>query len=134
MPVELDLLLTSARLATMSGPAPYGLIDAGAVGLAGDQIAWVGKNADAPAARSTIDCAGRLVTPGLIDCHTHVVFGGNRAREFEMRLEGASYEEIARAGGGIVSTVAANTIASTTVSLSPASRRNGPVARIIRAS
>ena len=54
-----------------------------------------------------IDCGGRLLTPGLIDCHTHVVFGGNRAKEFEMRLEGASYEEVARAGGGIVSTVAA---------------------------
>ena len=107
MPVELDLLLTSARLATMSGAAPYGLIDAGAVGIAGDKIAWIGENTNAPAARSTIDCAGRLVTPGLIDCHTHVIFGGNRARDFEMRLEGATYEEVARAGGGIVSTVKA---------------------------
>lgn len=107
MSVELDLLLTSARLATMSGAAPYGLIDAGAVGIAGDKIAWIGENTNAPTARSTIDCEGRLVTPGLIDCHTHVVFGGNRAREFEMRLEGATYEEVARAGGGIVSTVKA---------------------------
>ena len=107
MAVELDLLLTSARLATSSGAAPYGLVDNGAVGIAGDRIAWVGEGADAPAARSVIDCEGRLVTPGLIDCHTHVVFGGNRAREFEMRLEGASYEEVARAGGGIVSTVKA---------------------------
>jgi imidazolonepropionase len=112
MPVELDLLLTSARLATMDGSRPYGLVDAGAVGIAGDRIVWTGEGADAPAAQSTIDCEGRLVTPGLIDCHTHVVFGGNRAREFEMRLEGASYEEVARAGGGIVSTVKATRAAS----------------------
>ena len=54
-----------------------------------------------------LDCEGRLITPGLVDCHTHIVFGGNRANEFEMRLNGASYEEVARAGGGIVSTVTA---------------------------
>lgn len=59
-----------------------------------------------------IDCAGRWITPGLVDCHTHLVFGGNRAHEFELRLQGASYEEIARAGGGIVSTVAATRAAS----------------------
>ena len=73
------------------------------------RIAWVGPAADLPAAHAGLDIRlqGRLVTPALIDCHTHIVHGGNRAREFEMRLQGASYEEIARAGGGIVSTVTA---------------------------
>lgn len=112
MAAKLDCLLTSARLATMSGPAPYGLVENGAVGLAGGKVAWIGDADEMPASQSVIDCEGRLVTPGLIDCHTHIVFGGNRAREFEMRLEGASYEEVARAGGGIVSTVKATRAAS----------------------
>ena len=75
----------------------------------GERIAWVGPDAGAARELSKLaerqDLGGRLVTPALIDCHTHLVLGGDRAREFEMRLEGASYEEIARAGGGIVSTV-----------------------------
>ena len=74
----------------------------------GARIAWVGDAADLPgeyAGAPIRDMGGRVVTPGLIDCHTHVVFGGDRAREFEMRLEGASYEDIARAGGGILSSV-----------------------------
>ncbi|MDT8345124.1 MAG: hypothetical protein RQ752_11925, partial [Thermohalobaculum sp.] len=90
--------------------APYGLIPRGAVLLRGGRIAWAGAEADLPGDLSGIardDAEGRLITPALIDCHTHLVFGGNRAREFEMRLEGATYEQIARAGGGIVSTVAA---------------------------
>ena len=101
-----------AAIATMKpGGAPYGLIEDGAIGIEGGRIAWVGAADDLPGgmarAQSARISSGRLVTPALIDCHTHLVFGGNRAREFEMRLEGASYEEIARAGGGIVSTVAA---------------------------
>jgi imidazolonepropionase len=100
-------ILTDARIATMSGDGPYGLIENGAVAIEGDQIVWVGSTIPPHLTDWVQDPqGGRLVTPGLIDCHTHIVFGGNRAREFEMRLEGASYEQIARAGGGIVSTVA----------------------------
>ncbi|WP_299419065.1 imidazolonepropionase [uncultured Shimia sp.] len=104
------MLLTNATLATMVEGAPYGIIENGAIALEGEKIAWAGPQSDLPAAYSgvtTRDLGGRLVTPALIDCHTHIVAGGNRAREFEMRLHGASYEEIARAGGGIVSTVTA---------------------------
>jgi imidazolonepropionase len=101
------MLLTNATLATMSGAAPYGLVPEGAVLIEGDRIAWVGPAAEAPAAAEIRDLGGALVTPALIDCHTHVVHGGNRAAEFEMRLKGASYAEIAQAGGGIVSTMAA---------------------------
>jgi imidazolonepropionase len=93
----------------MAGTGPYGLIRKGAVLVEDGLIAWAGPAGDLPAATAaeTVDLEGRLITPGLIDCHTHIVHGGNRAREFEMRLEGATYEEIARAGGGIVSTVGA---------------------------
>ncbi|WP_417474076.1 imidazolonepropionase [Leisingera sp.] len=113
-------VLTGARLATMVEPAqgdvaPYGLIDDGAVAVSQGKIAWVGPRSELSADNSTWpqrDLGGRLVTPGLIDCHTHIVFGGNRAMEFEMRLNGASYEEVARAGGGIVSTVTATRTAS----------------------
>lgn len=105
------LLLTDLRAATLSpGGAAYGLIDAAAIAIDGGTIRWVGAARDLPgdmAGWPTRSLGGRLVTPALIDCHTHIVHGGNRAREFEMRLEGASYEEIARAGGGIVSTVSA---------------------------
>ena len=100
------MLLRNATLATMDTATPYGLIKTGAVRIEDGQIAWVGPDAQAPDGPS-VDLAGRLITPALIDCHTHVVFGGNRAGEFEMRLNGASYEEVARAGGGIVSTVRA---------------------------
>ena len=109
-------LLTHARLATMAdGLNGYGMIEDGAIVLDGDRIAWVGPREALPdrfAALAPRDLGGRLVTPGLIDCHTHLVFGGDRAREFEMRLEGASYEQIARAGGGILSTVRATRAAS----------------------
>lgn len=92
----------------MSPGAPYGLIPDAAIAVRGGRIAAVGPAAEVAAADLPVrDLGGRLVTPALVDCHTHVVFGGNRAREFEMRLEGASYEEVARAGGGIVSTVRA---------------------------
>ena len=104
-------LLTHASLATLTATGnPYGLIEDGALVIENDKIAWCGKAKDLPTQFSEMvaeDLEGRLITPGLIDCHTHVVFGGERAREFEMRLEGASYEEVARAGGGIVSTVRA---------------------------
>ncbi|MFM7334254.1 MAG: imidazolonepropionase [Tabrizicola sp.] len=107
------MLLTHATLATMT--EGYGLIPDAAVALEGERVAWAGPMADLPAAYRGLpehDCAGRLVTPGLIDCHTHAVFGGHRAVEFELRLKGASYEEIARAGGGILSTVTATRAAS----------------------
>jgi imidazolonepropionase len=104
------MLLVNATLAETEDARPYGLIPRGAVAIVGDRIAWAGAEADLPerfSAGEAVDVGGRLVTPGLIDCHTHIVHGGNRAREFEMRLQGASYAEIAGAGGGIVSTVAA---------------------------
>ncbi len=107
--------LENATIATMHGPGPYELIAGGVVVLRGALVAWVGLAQDLPEefrADDALDLEGRLVTPGLIDCHTHVVHGGNRAREFEMRLQGASYEEVARAGGGIVSTVAQTRAAS----------------------
>ncbi|WP_299506739.1 imidazolonepropionase [Cypionkella sp.] len=98
-----------------SGADPYGLIQDAALVLAEGRIAWVGPRADLPAEHARLpqhDCGNRLITPALIDCHTHVVHGGNRATEFEMRLEGATYEEVARAGGGIISTVKATRTAS----------------------
>jgi imidazolonepropionase len=107
------MLLTHATLATMT--KGYGLIPDAAVVLDGDRIAWAGPMADLPVVHRALpehDCGGRLVTPGLIDCHTHAVFAGHRAVEFELRLKGASYEEIARAGGGILSTVTATRAAS----------------------
>ena len=91
----------------------YGLVEAGVIALEEGRIAHVGT--EVPAAFADVaaeDLQGRLVTPALIDCHTHIVFGGHRALEFEMRLNGASYEEVARAGGGIVSTVGATRLAS----------------------
>lgn len=109
-------LLTNAGLATFADiAAPYGLVEDGALALEDGMIAWAGPEADLLpefAGWPREDLGGCLVTPGLIDCHTHVVFGGNRAREFEMRLEGATYEEVARAGGGIVSTVRSTRAAS----------------------
>ncbi len=100
------MILTHATLATMT--SGYGLIEDAALITKGDRITWVGPTAELPDADlPRHDLHGQLVTPALIDCHTHVVYAGNRAREFEMRLQGASYEEIARTGGGIVSTVAA---------------------------
>ncbi len=110
------LLIKNARLATMvTGAKSYGLIDDGAIAIEGETIAFCGPLAELPtniANWPSRDVAGALITPALVDCHTHIVFGGNRAREFEMRLEGATYEDIARAGGGIVSTVTATRAAS----------------------
>lgn len=114
-------LLTQLKLATMdSDSGPYGLIESGAVAIEAGEIKWCGPMAELPAWCSDWqrrELQGRLVTPALVDCHTHLVFGGNRAREFEMRLEGASYEELARAGGGILSTVKSTRQADSTALL-----------------
>lgn len=110
-----DLLLTDAHIATMCADAPaYGEISDGAVAIADGSIAWIGPQNSLPdgEATETRSIAGRWITPALIDCHTHLVFGGERSAEFEQRLKGASYEEIARAGGGILSTVRATREAS----------------------
>ncbi|WP_417846281.1 imidazolonepropionase [Thalassospira povalilytica] len=104
------MLLRNAKVVTITDDNRYGLIECGAIAIQDGLIDWVGSNDEVPAKyleQASRDLEGRLMTPALIDCHTHVVYGGNRAVEFEMRLEGASYEEIARAGGGIVSTVTA---------------------------
>jgi imidazolonepropionase len=120
-------LWRNARLATMEGDS-WGLVEDGALLVQGDRLAWVGALAHLPAAtlaRVTRehDLGGALVTPGLIDCHTHLVYGGQRAREFELRLQGASYEDIARAGGGIRSTVSATRAASDADLLASAGKR-----------
>lgn len=110
-----DRLITDCHIATMTeGGAPYGAIEDAAILIKDGRIAWVGPRADLPAHKAveTDSLGGRWVTPGLIDCHTHLVFGGDRSGEFERRLEGATYEEIARAGGGIVSSVKATREAS----------------------
>jgi imidazolonepropionase len=112
-----DRLLLNATLATFVGDVPYGLIEHGAIALHHGRIAWIGGMdalPDAPNVLASVveSLDGSLVTPGLIDCHTHLVFGGDRAHEFDLRLNGASYEEIARAGGGIVSSVNATRAAS----------------------
>lgn len=120
-------LLTDLHVATMAhGDAPYGMIRDAAIAIQGGKIAWVGPQTDVPADFAGLDqrsLGGRVVTPGLIDCHTHIVHGSDRAVEFEMRLNGASYEEVARAGGGIVSTVTATRAASEDELLAQALRR-----------
>ena len=118
-----DSLWTNARIATMtsagndsSGDDPYGAIEDGTIAVAGGDIAWLGATTDLDRAQAqgvpAHDAGGAWITPGLIDCHTHAVYGGNRAAEFEQRLNGATYAEIAQAGGGIVSTVRATRQAS----------------------
>ncbi len=102
--------LANTTLATLDTDSPYGLIEHGTVVIDRGRIEWAGPESELPeqyAGHERQDLGGRLVTPALIDCHTHIVHGGHRAKEFEMRLEGASYEEVARAGGGIVSTMSA---------------------------
>ncbi|WP_349365863.1 MAG: imidazolonepropionase [Nitratireductor rhodophyticola] len=104
-------VISGIRLASMcEGAVPYGLVEDAGIAIENGEIVWSGMLSAIPdtfADWERTDFGGRLATPALVDCHTHLVFGGNRAREFEMRLEGASYEEVARAGGGIVSTVSA---------------------------
>jgi len=113
--MKADRLLIDCHVATMvEGGAPYGAIEDAAVAVVDGRIAWIGPRADMPRieAVETERMDGRWITPGLIDCHTHLVFGGDRSGEFEQRLGGATYEEIARAGGGIVSSVKATRAAS----------------------
>jgi len=104
-----DIVFTNVNLATFdpSVSASYGIVNHGILAVKDGEIIWVGAKNDAPefSTNNEHDCENAWITPGLVDCHTHLVFAGNRAKEFELRLEGASYEEIARAGGGIVSTV-----------------------------
>ena len=107
-----DFLWTDCRLATFAGDQSYGVIENGAVGIKGERIAWVGPVDRLPGppselAATVCSLGGQWVTPGLVDCHTHLVFGGDRALEFEQRLQGVSYEDIARRGGGINSSVKA---------------------------
>ena len=114
--MRFDRLWLDARLVTLDPSRPgLGIIERGAIGARDGRIAFVGEERDLPANADfaeRVRCDGRWITPGLIDCHTHLVFGGDRAHEFELRLAGASYGEIAAAGGGIVSTVKATRAAS----------------------
>jgi imidazolonepropionase len=113
--LRVDRIWTGARLATLDPSRPgLGTVENAALVARGGRIAWIGPAAEMPAFDATerVDLAGRWVTPGLIDCHTHLIYAGNRAHEFELRLAGASYEEIARAGGGILSTVRATRAAT----------------------
>ena len=115
---ELDTVWLNARLATLAPERPgLGTIDKGVIASRGGRIAFAGPQDDLAGglldrAQKIVDCEGRWITPGLIDCHTHLVYGGDRAAEFELRLAGATYEEIAKAGGGILSTVRATRAAS----------------------
>jgi len=128
-----DDLWLNGHLAKMTaGAAPYGAVEDGAIAAADGRIAWVGARKDLPGrpeglARAVHDLQGRWLTPGLIDCHTHIVHGGDRAQEFELRLQGATYEEIARAGGGIRSTVAKTRSADEATLLASAEARLAPL-------
>ncbi len=120
-----EVLFTNATVATMAtGSSAYGLMRNGFVSVAGGLIVDVGPSSSAPSGASqVVDLGGRLLTPGLVDCHTHLVFGGDRVAEFEDRLAGATYEEIARRGGGIASTVEATRAADADTLLASARRR-----------
>lgn len=109
-----DSILFNANLITLADDKGYGVIEGGAIAVKDGKIAFVGVPDGNPEglAKEAYNAVGRWITPGFIDCHTHLVYGGSRASEFELRLEGASYEEIARAGGGILSTVKATREAS----------------------
>ncbi|MCQ8890574.1 imidazolonepropionase [Pseudoalteromonas carrageenovora] len=114
---DIDLLITDANIATMDTAidAPYGAIENAALAIKNGKIAWLGKQSDLPSfdvfATPILSIKGQWLTPGLIDCHTHLVFAGSRSQEFEQRLQGVSYEQIAAQGGGIASTVAATRLA-----------------------
>ena len=118
-----DILLLDCHAATMAGSGPYGAIRDAAIGIADGRITYVGARTDAGPAREVRRLGGAWVTPGLIDCHTHLIFAGNRAHEWEMRRQGKSYEDIARAGGGILSSVRATRAASEDDLVATAARR-----------
>ena len=121
--MRVDAVFTNARLATMAPGMPgVGVVAHGVVAASGGRIVYAGPMREFEAIEVT-DCGGRWVTPGLIDCHTHLLHGGNRAAEFEARLKGASYEEIARAGGGIAATVTATRDADAATLTAAAERR-----------
>jgi imidazolonepropionase len=127
-PSPLDTVWLNARLATLAPARPgLGIIESGAIAANQGRIVFAGAQQELPAAwrddARVVDCEGRWITPALIDCHTHLVYGGDRAHEFELRLAGATYEEIARAGGGILSTVRATRDASEHELLRSALRR-----------
>ena len=129
-----DGLIVNTHLATLQGEAGYGIVEDGALGWKDGRLVFAGPRADLAAApealaAEVLDAGGRWITPGLVDCHTHLVFGGDRAGEFEQRLRGASYEDIARAGGGIVSTVRATRAADEDALLA----QSLPRARALRA-
>ncbi|MBK7333500.1 MAG: imidazolonepropionase [Betaproteobacteria bacterium] len=122
-PARFDVLLTGLNLATLDGEG-WGIVRDGAIGVVGERIAWIGPQRELQAGVSSpqrLDFGGAWATPGLVDCHTHLVYAGNRAGEFERRLRGATYAEIAREGGGILSTVRA-TRAADAGALAEASR------------
>jgi imidazolonepropionase len=124
--MKCDRVWRDARLATMAATQPgLGIVDGGVIAATDGRIVYAGAASDAPVfeAAKTIDCEGRWITPGLVDCHTHIVYGGNRAHEFELRLAGATYDEISRAGGGIVSTMRATRSESEEQLLGAARRR-----------
>lgn len=116
----IDTLLT---MDPSTGSGPLGRIDRAAVALDGERVVWVGPDAEAPEAAETVDASGCIALPGLVDCHTHTVWMGSRAREFEARLAGASYSEILEAGGGILSTVRATREASEEALVETAAKR-----------
>jgi imidazolonepropionase len=122
----LDRVWVNAHLATMEprDGDSLGVIADGAIAAKDGRIAWVGRRADLPAAAvEQVDCGGAWILPGLIDCHTHLVFAGDRADEFERRLAGATYREIAEAGGGILSTMRATRAADEAALLAAARPR-----------
>ena len=123
-----DTIWLNARLATLAEGRPgLGVVESGAIAARDGRIVFAGPQDELPAAlrdgARAIDCEGRWITPALIDCHTHLVYGGDRAREFELRLAGATYEQIAREGGGILSTVRATRAASEDELMAAALRR-----------
>jgi imidazolonepropionase len=127
--LDWDHVIVGAHLATMRADAgPYGTVRDAAIAIKGERIAWIGSTVEARGYIATqgiaaSDATGLWITPGFIDCHTHLVYAGNRAGEYEQRLLGASYEEIARAGGGIQSTVDATRTASREALLASAEAR-----------
>ena len=128
IPEKVDALWLNVHLATMTAGDPYGMVKDGAIAVAGNKIALVGKRADLPVdfesrVGNVHDGGNGWITPGLVDCHTHLIYAGSRAREFELRLLGVTYEEIARQGGGIRSTVAATREADEQVLLKQSASR-----------